>query len=374
MKVCFVTRDCNFFITHRLDLAKKLSKRFKIFLIASNQQSFSKDIEIIQRCGIEVYHIPIRSSTYKIFGLINYILCLKKQLKELKPDFVFYVTLEISFIGALINNFINIKKSFFLITGLGPFFYRKKIKYQIIRYLQKCGFLLLRFKKNYLFIFQNDDDSNEFIEAGITKEKYSTVIRGNGIDLKKFPYSIRKISKKVTFLFASRLVYSKGINEFLFAASFLKKIYPSSRFIVVGKYDSSDPDSINLNDFSSLKNNQSIEYSGTIPHDQMPKCFENASVFVMPSYSEGLPKVALEAASTGLPLLMTNTRGCKDCIEPNVNGLLVNLRDPHDLADKMKIFIENTELINNYGANSAEIIKKKFSLELISKEYLKLLN
>jgi glycosyltransferase involved in cell wall biosynthesis len=105
----------------------------------------------------------------------------------------------------------------------------------------------------------------------------------------------------------------------------------------------------------------------------MKDCFHQASVFVMPSYGEGLPKVALEAAASGLPLVMTNATGCKDCVEHAVNGFLVKTRSSEALYDGMELCIKNLKSMKEYGQKSAEMVEKKYSLEIITQEYLKLI-
>ena len=93
----------------------------------------------------------------------------------------------------------------------------------------------------------------------------------------------------------------------------------------------------------------------------------------MPSYREGLPKVALEAAASGLPLVMTNATGCKDCVEHAVNGFLVETRSSEALHDGMELCIKNLKSMKEYGQKSAEMVEKRYSLEIITQEYLKLI-
>ena len=142
---------------------------------------------------------------------------------------------------------------------------------------------------------------------------------------------------------------------------------------VDGEFDSSDPDSISEEIFKGLAENNKITYLGELPHEEMKKCFGEASVFVLPSYGEGLPKVSLEAASTGLPIITTDVRGCRDCVKVEYNGVLVKPKDAQSLEDAMESFILVDPLkLSEYGKNSSELIKSKYELKLITNAYLKL--
>ena len=105
----------------------------------------------------------------------------------------------------------------------------------------------------------------------------------------------------------------------------------------------------------------------------MNNLYKKATIFALPSYREGLPKVALEAASTGMPLILTNVPGCRECVVDNVNGYLIRAKDSNDLISKIEKFILNPEIIRPMSISSRKIIEKRFSLNLISQEFLRLI-
>ena len=106
----------------------------------------------------------------------------------------------------------------------------------------------------------------------------------------------------------------------------------------------------------------------------MNNLYRKATIFVLPSYREGLPKAALEAAATGMPLILTDVPGCRECVEDNVNGYLIREKDSNDLISKMEAFILNPEIIRPMSMSSIKIIEKRFSLNRIAQEYLKSIN
>ena len=169
------------------------------------------------------------------------------------------------------------------------------------------------------------------------------------------------------------MVKSKGFNEFLEAGKILTIKYPETKFVVAGKLDFENPETISEKTYQSLKDSK-IEFFGEVAYEEMNNLYKKTTIFVLPSYREGLPKAALEAASTGMPLILTNVPGCRECVEDNVNGYLIREKDSNDLISKMEKVILNPEIIRPMGVSSRKIVEKRFSLNLISQEFLKLIN
>ena len=373
MKVCFVIRRFDFFISHRLDLAFTLGKTHQVSIITDCLNVSEEEVQRIQALGISIHHLASRSGSFNLISYLKYILSLRRIIHEIKPNSLFYVTLEMSALGALLHNFISIKKSFFLITGLEPFFFNRKVKYILYRAIQKIFFLLLRLRTNYQFIFQNSDDMTTFINKKLVARNHASIIRGNGIDTNYFSFHPRNTSMKLTFLFASRLTKSKGIIEYIDASRNLALQYPDIEFHIAGSFDLTDPDSITQSQFYELQSSQAIKYLGSLAFHEMKSCLNAASILVLPSYGEGLPKIALEAAASGMPLIMTDTTGSRDCVQEGRNGFLVNPKSSRHLMNAMETFILDSNLVSSFGKNSFLLVKEHFSIELISEEYLKLI-
>ena len=229
------------------------------------------------------------------------------------------------------------------------------------------------FNKNFRFIFQNQNDMDIFLDKNISNKSNSLLISGSGINTKEFPFFERDEKKELTFLFAARLVKSKGFNEFMEAGKVIMTKYPETKFVVAGKFDFENPETISEKTYQSLKDSK-IEFLGEVAYEEMNNLYKKTTIFVLPSYREGLPKVALEAASTGIPLILTNVPGCRECVEDNVNGYLIREKDSNDLISKMEKIIFNPETIRPMSMSSRKIIEKRFSLNLISQEFLKLIN
>ena len=122
-KICFVVISIDFFISHRLDLAARLAKTHEVHVITNTENASKSKIQKIINSGILLCHLEGRTGSLNILGYLKYLFLLRGKIKLLKLDYIFYVTLEMSVLGALINNTLSLKKSFFLITGLEPFFF-----------------------------------------------------------------------------------------------------------------------------------------------------------------------------------------------------------------------------------------------------------
>lgn len=373
MKTCFVVNKCSFFYSHRFELAKKLASLGEVVLITDTKGTDASVIKNIIANNIKIRSVSKRNSRRGLFGFIMYFFRVFNAIGHTKPQAIFFVTLEISFVGVLISWFRKKHSSYFLITGLGPFFFNKTIKNQLVNCIFKIVFLTSGLSQKNKYIFQNHNDRNIFLEKKFISVNQSNIIHGNGIPIDKIYYKKRLPSNSLSFLFASRLVISKGINEFIAASKIVKNLYPEISINIAGKYDPTDPESISYNDYKEILNIDIFNFLGDIPHDDMQECYKNSDIFVLPSYSEGLPKAALEAAATGMPLILSNVSGCKDCLIEGKNGLFVKPFDEVDLANQMQNMINLSFKIDEMSKQSRLLIEEKFSLELIAKQYEKII-
>jgi glycosyltransferase involved in cell wall biosynthesis len=373
MKICFVVNEIEFFLSAFFELAKEISIKHEVVLITDISKAKSGDCLKLEDVGIDIISLESRPNSAMPSDYLRYMSGLRRKINTCSPECIFFITLEISMFGALINNFISVKKIFFLITGTGSFYSHNNLKSRLLKVIRKVAYLFLLFNKNYKFIFQNQDDMNIFINKNISNKSNSLLIKGLGINIKEFPLVERNDKKELTFLFAAKLHKSKGFNEFLEAGKILKAKYPKTKFIAAGKVDFQHPETISEKTYESLKKS-GIEFLGQVPHEKMNNLYKKATIFVLPSYREGLPQAALEAASTGMPLIVTDVPGCRECVKDNVNGYLIREKDSNDLISKMEIFILNPKIIRPMSLSSRKIIEKRFSLNRIAQEYLKSIN
>ena len=367
--ICFVINDYSFLLTHRLDLLGNLANSFKVSVIC-NIKNIDKDKVILAKnANINIIQIKKRD------GLFDSFRYKKDLLRKLNCQFshIFFITLEQSFFGALLAKKMLKQKKYFVLSGLGHNFFKKNLKNRSIKILQRL-FFKLAFKRNLVsgVIFQNADDSYEFKNFQKIFLTPEYIIKGNGINVDNFPYMERNF-QEFHFCYTGRLVKSKGINKLIEAYDYLSKKYLNMKFhlSICGIYDESDRDSIDINTLKKLENSSSISLYRNVMHTEVLQILKQANIFILPSIREGISKSALEAASTGMPILAADNPCTCEVVKNRINGLIYSDKNNLglNLALEEIISLSEDELIK-FGKSSRKFIESTFSLNQITSEYL----
>ena len=332
---------------------------------------FSKgnEIEQIKSIATEVISYQIKNNRVNIFKDIKAILKIKNTINSFKPNIIISYTIKpVIYTGLLIRNSKDIK-FIPLITGLGFVFYGNSfIKF----FLRNIVLILYRFSLRNVkhIIFQNNDNLKFFKKKNIAFLSKKHIINGSGVDSDLFNYS-KPPNTSIKFIMVSRLLYEKGVIEYLKAASIVKIKYPKAKFILAGEFDNSY-DTIKKKLLDTYTNANLVEYIGYT--NDVKKLLLDSHIFVLPSYHEGLPRAVLEAMSIGRPIITTDAPGCKETVVNGDNGFLIKIKDYDRLAEQMIWFINNTNHIENMGLRSRLMVEKKFSNKIINNHFLKVLN
>ena len=332
---------------------------------------FSKgnEIEQIKSIATEVISYQIKNNRVNILKDIKAILKIKNTINSFKPNIIISYTIKpVIYTGLLIRNSKDIK-FIPLITGLGFVFYGNSfIKF----FLRNIVLILYRFSLRNVkhIIFQNNDNLKFFKKKNIAFLSKKHIINGSGVDSDLFNYS-KPPNTSIKFIMVSRLLYEKGVIEYLKAASIVKIKYPKAKFILAGEFDDSY-DTIKKKLLDTYTNANLVEYIGYT--NDVKKLLLDSHIFVLPSYHEGLPRAVLEAMSIGRPIITTDAPGCKETVVNGDNGFLIKIKDYDRLAEQMIWFINNTNHIENMGLRSRLMVEKKFSNKIINNHFLKVLN
>jgi len=360
-----VSEDWSFW-SHRLSLAQAaIDAGFDVTVLTKVNKLEDK----IKEKGINVININlVRSSKSPITDLLNIIKLFSIFRKE-KPDIIHNVALKtilIGSLGALFNKNTVVVNAF---TGLGYVFSSNQLQAKIIRLFIKPVFQLITLKHNYWTIFQNPDDSNLFNSLGLIEPERSVIIRGSGVDTNEFLQATDTNNTPVVML-ASRMLWDKGIGEFVEAAKRLRDENSNAKFILVGDTDTDNPMSIPVSTIKQWTNEGYVSWEGH--SNNMPETLASASIICLPSYREGLPKVLLEAAAVGRPLVATDVPGCREIVKNGENGILVKLKDVDSLYNAMKMLISNNEMRKFMGEHSRALVESELSTDIINKQTLQL--
>jgi glycosyltransferase involved in cell wall biosynthesis len=321
--------------------------------------------------SVKVYETSIKGNKYSLLSDIRYVIYLFKIIKKEKPSSVFSYTLKPIFYTSFVSKLLGVNSINSMLTGLGYNFISNNLSARVIRRLLKYSL-----KCNNQVIFQNEDDLKLLNDIGLLGSKTLTnVVNGSGVDLDQFANVDVDISGEVTFTMVGRLLKSKGIEEFFRAAKLLKGRYEGVNFQLLGDYDPESIDSIDTNIYKNIIKGDIIDYKGRV--NNVEYFIKKSSIVVLPSYREGTPRSILEAMSVGRAVITTDTAGCRQtvCLTKGMqNGFLVPVKNVNLLADSMEEFIKNKSLIVAFGKNSRKYVEKKYDVNKVNKEMLRILN
>jgi len=342
-----------FFLSHRLPIALEAIKQGYDVHVAT---SVTLPPSIFEFHNITLHPIPIKRGSSSFLDSFRAFFSIILLCCALKPQLIHCITLQIivlAGIAARISRPRHIVHSF---TGLGFSFTATDLKSYIRRSIL---LLLLTFslpRNNATIIVQNQSDQQLLLAIAPYLSSSIVLIPGSGIDLDEYYYSPEDLSLAPDVLFASRLLTSKGLLEFYEAS----RLLPQYNFVIAGKLDIHNRECVPQKFLGDIRCSPNITYLGDF-HD-VKGLLRSCSIVALPSYREGLPRILIEAASIGRPIVTTDVPGCRDAIIPGVTGLLVPPRDPHMLAQAILKLLSDPDLRISMGAAARRMALKKFSI------------
>ncbi len=281
-----------------------------------------------------------------------------------RPDVVLQYTIKPNIYGTLAATMLRIP-AINNVCGLGTAFLNRNMVSRLAIAMYKLAF---RFPK--LVFFQNTDDREFFLNSGIIKNTATDVLPGSGIDVNKFiPAGSTYKKSPFTFLLISRLIHDKGILEYVEAIKKLKEKGVDARFQLLGQLDTDHSRGIAKELVDDWIEQGLVEYLGST--DDVRPYINNSDCVVLPSYREGTPRSLLEAASSGKPIVATNVAGCNNVVKHNENGYLCEVKNAHDLAEKMEAMLKlPPQQREKMGKASRQIVESRFDESLVIDKYL----
>lgn len=311
--------------------------------------------------GVDYRHVDIDRTGTNPFHDFSLVLRMVSLFRMLKPEIFLAYTIKPVIYGSVAARITGVPMTFSLISGLGFSFVdvggvKRRLVNRLVRRLYR-----LALRKNHCVLFQNADDMHEFTQLGLVERNQSVVIPGSGVDINRFGYTAPAMAP--VFLLIARLLRDKGITEYVEAAKELKRRYPEARFLLLGWTDE-NPAAISRQEVDAWVREGVIEYLGR--HDDVRPYIAGASVYVLPSYREGLPRTVLEAMAMGRPIVTTDVPGCRETVIQGKNGYLVPPHDASALAQAMEKFILHPEIVPGMGRESRKIAEDRFDVHKVN--------
>ena len=316
----------------------------------------------LNRAGIN----PIRDlvDTWKLF----------RQLKKIAPDGVLSYFVKPVIFGSIAARMAAVPRNIGMLEGLGYVFTDLptglKRKQRILRWVQVFLYRLALPGLDRL-IFLNPDDSADLLSRNGLKAKNVSILGGIGVDLEKYPYIPLDSQKSPSFIFVGRLLAEKGINEYVAAARKVKSLHPEARFVVLGGLDEENPGGLSRLELDDLITSGIVEYPGHV--SSVMQWLIDASVFVLPSYREGLPCSTQEAMAVGRAVITTDVPGCRETVVDGVNGYLVPRWDSEALAEKMLCLVRDPALVVRMGEESRRLAEQRFDADEVNARLIQML-
>lgn len=364
-KLLIVTNVDWFFLSHRLPVALEAKKLdFHVAIVAKDTGSKN----IIIRHGFDFIDLPINRSTVNIIKDIKTIYFLIKIYIRFRPDLVHHITIKPVLFGSLAARLTKVRYVINAISGLGHIFIGNDLLAIVQREFVKMFYKISFFKINQEVIFQNKHDQTLFIKSKIVRNYQTKIIRGSGVNLQKFKYFSEE-RNQIVILFASRLLWTKGIGVFVEAAKIILKEKINARFIIVGRLDYDNPARVFEKEIINWQRDGLIEWGGHVTN--VMDILAKSNIVCLPTfYGEGIPKILIEAASCGRAIIATDVPGCNDIVTHNHNGLLIPPHNVDALVDSLRILINNDHLRMTMGKRGRELAENYFSIDLVVQQHM----
>jgi len=283
--------------------------------------------------------------------------------RKIKPDVVLHYTIKPNIYGSIAASWLGIP-AINNVCGLGTVFLKDNLVSAVAIFLYKVAF-----KSPKKVFFQNSDDYRLFVDRKLVSKTAADLLPGSGVDLNRFTPAPFHRNQTFTFLLISRLITDKGILEFIEAVRALKKEGVNARFQLLGPKDPLHKRGIQLPVIDQWISEGLVDYLGST--EDVRPFIRQADCVVLPSYREGAPRTLLEAASSGKPIVATDVPGCHHVVEHRVNGLLCAVKNPVDLAAKMRQMMSfSDEELLRLGSNGRKKVEESYAEATVINQYL----
>jgi glycosyltransferase involved in cell wall biosynthesis len=363
-RVLFVDNDVNSFYSYRIETARATRDAGYDVHIAAPE---GKAAETLRREGFTFHVVPMTRSGLKPWKEVGTIATLFSLYRKLQPDLVHHLRLKPVLYGGIAASMARVPAVVGLLTGLGYVFTADTKKARYIRKAVTLSCKLAFRRSNQRIIFQNPDDRFVFVENQILPAHKTVLIKGSGVDVKTWVPVPEPKGVPVVIL-AARMLRDKGVVAFVEAAGMLKKAGVKARFVLVGDSDPGNPTAISVEHLRKWADSGDVEWWGH--RANMQETIGKSHVICLPSLREGVPKVLIEAAACGRPIVTTDAPGCREIVRHGENGLLVPVSNSVALADALRVMILNPDVRATMGRKGREIVVEEFSSERVIGETL----
>lgn len=367
-RLLMVVNEDRFFLSHRKDIAIVAQDKGWDVKIVCKDTGRRNEVESL---GLEMTELPINPTGSNPTEELRTLLFLLRLYRQLKPDVVHHVGLKNILWGGLAAKLVGIRGVVNAVSGLGVLFsddgygFTTRMAIRVMRFA--CH------RRNVLQIFQNQEDMRLFQDLHIATAGQCEFIKGSGVNLKEYAYTPEPAGLPVRVILSARMVREKGIVTLVKAAETLRgELQGRAVFMLCGGL-SNNPKGIKKRELDEWCDGSYIQWLGY--RSDMKELLMQSHIVVLPSYyREGVPKSLIEATAIGRPIITTRSYGCKDTVDDGENGFLISPKSETELADKLRILINNQQLRVRMGEKGRQKAEREFSIDHVIARHLEIYN
>lgn len=368
-KLCYFINSAWYFELHWFDRAKAaLDAGYDVSLIANFDNN--DILKRLENAGFKCYNSKMNEKTINPFLFIKDFICLYKTLTDINPDILHSITIKPGVISSLWCR-LRKKTLVYSFVGLGRVFENQTLIFRTVRFFIIELYRNLFSNLNCVVIFEHRHDLDKISKLINLDKNKAVVIDGAGIDTDFFSFCHEDTLDRVKVLFASRLLWSKGLADLLKAKKIINSTGTDFDILVAGIIVENDNDAISLDQIQQWEKTHEITWLGT--RSDIKDIIQQSNIVALPSiYAEGIPRILIEAGAVGRATITYDVGGCSCLVEDGVSGFVVERKNIDQLSEKLRILINDKKLRSQMGRNSRAIIESKYSSRIIISQTLKL--
>jgi glycosyltransferase involved in cell wall biosynthesis len=357
-RLLFVVNDTAAFASHRLPIAVAADRAgFEVHLAALD----SGKLDLLRDHGIAFHSLHVDRTGLNPVNDAQLLVELLGTVRTLRPAFMHTVTIKPVIYGGIVARLLGVPHLVSAITGLGQTFTDTRSIPRSLRAIVRLLYRLALGHHSSCTIFQNPDDREFMVQAGLVSADRTTLIRGSGVDMSSFKPSPEPPGVGLIVL-PARLLWEKGVGEFAQAARILRKRGLTFRMALVGEPPPHNRQSIPQSTIEEWVREGLIEWWGH--RDDMPAVYAQSHIVCLPSYyGEGVPRALIEAAACARPIVTADSPGCREVVRHGENGLLVPPRAPEPLAEALSQLLLDPARRREMGCRGRDLAVAEFSVE-----------
>jgi glycosyltransferase involved in cell wall biosynthesis len=371
-RLLFIVNETYFFMTHRLPLARAAAAAgWDVHVAAPDDHVWAPEgfsVDAIERAGFKYHRLPLSRRGKNPVEEIRTLVAAWRLLSQIQPDLVHLLTIKPVIYGGLAARIAGTPAVVATITGLGQMFAESGLSGALLRRLVRILYRFAVRHSNTRIIVQNRHDGDVLVGSGIVDRASTRLIRGSGVDLETFR-PVAEMAGCPIVILPARLIWEKGVGDFVSAARILRRRGCTARFALVGDTHPSNPRAVPARDIERWVEEGVVEWWGR--REDMPGVFAQSAVVCLPTtYGEGVPKVLIEASAAGRPVVASDIPGCREIVSDGENGVLVPAGNIEALAAALQYVLEDPVARTRMGQRGRQIAEAEFGEDQVARQVL----